>query len=178
MPSCIEKLRATYGDRVQDAFAGTKLAQEAARLKFGLYVIRGAYKEDVAKQAMEDVAELLKNMSKSKGPRSVQAKGSKLLYPTLQATSGVCTCQYDCAKIARHVPHKIKDAPLLERMTDFVNAEVGDGREQFLNQILVNVYNWDRDEHLPWHSDEDSLYCAIVTASCMLKPLALVFSIN
>ena len=73
---------------------------------------------------------------------------------------------------------RYKDAPLLDGVTVFANAhyaEVGGGCEQFFNQILANVYIRQRDEYIPWHSDEDPLYCPVVTASCMLKPLALMF---
>ena len=122
MVSLLEKLRAQYGDRVQDVFQGTNLAKEASKMKFGLYVVRGAYKQKMAEKAMEDLVVLLNGTSDCKGRRSVEAKGSKLWYRTLQATSGECTCKYDYATVARHVIHKIQDAPLLEDMTKFVNA--------------------------------------------------------
>ena len=66
MSSFIEKLRADYGHRVQDVFQGTNLAAAASKMKFGLYVVRGAYKPDLAKKAMEDVVELLNDTSVSK----------------------------------------------------------------------------------------------------------------
>ena len=66
MSSLIEKLRADYGDRVQDVFQGTNLAEAASKMKFGLYVVRGAYKQDMAKKAMVDVVELLNDTSVSK----------------------------------------------------------------------------------------------------------------
>ena len=161
MVSLIEKLRSVYGHRVQDAFEGTNLAKAAEKMDFGLYVVRGAYTQDMAKKAMVDVVELLNDISVRKGSRSVDAKGSKLWYRTLQATSGECLCKYEYEAVARHVPHKIKDAPLLEKMTEFVNAhyaEVDRGCEQFFNQILVNVYSRQRDEYVPWHSDQAPLY--------------------
>ena len=90
MSSFIEKLRADYGDRVQDVFQGTNLAAAASKMKFGLYVVRGAYKPDLAKKAMEDVVELVNDTSVRKVGGQWKPRG---------ANFGIGLCRHRVASV-------------------------------------------------------------------------------
>ena len=92
-------LRAAYGDKlVLNAFADTPLAALGEHWGFGLYVVRAALDPGLP---AEEQASLLRGFSdgmdrhaEALGSRSVEVRGRKLHYKTLQMTDDVCTCKY------------------------------------------------------------------------------------
>ena len=109
------------------------------------------------------------------GNRSVELKGSKLWYRTMQCTSGACTCKYNYEGTARNPLFSIERATPFREATEWLHQCHKVPRQEHFNQCVANVYARSADQCIPWHSDKHDLLgkaCDIVSltfgAACTL----------
>ena len=155
-------LRATYGNKlVLNAFADTPLAALGVQWGFGLYVVRAALDPRVP---AEEHASLLSGFNiglnyyaASLGSRSVEVKGRKLHYKTLQMTDDVCTCKYVYEGNVRNPLIKTSGVPAVSNFLQSFYAKCNARSEHHFQQIIGNHYDRASNQSIHWHSDKSTL---------------------
>jgi hypothetical protein len=157
-PTWISLLRKKYGScRIEDVFQGTQMQDKAKALGFGLYVVRNFITEEKAHKLMEGLTAEIKRISFQAGCRSVQIKGNKLWYESLQVLLGNCICTYMYAGTARNKTFREDEIPMMEELNQWMHTEHGCDAANGFHQIVANIYNHERNENTPWHTDANIL---------------------
>jgi len=106
----LKKFREEY--KVENVFEGTEMEAHAEKLKFGLYVIRGFYRQKDATPLMVDLSKSFDKLSEQWGEHSVLLGGKRN---------------------AAMTPYNFcwENAPVVTSTKAFVGIEFG-GREMFL----------------------------------------------
>ena len=120
-PTWISLLRQKYGScQIQDVFQGTQMQDKAKELGCGLYVVRNFITEEKAHELMEGLTAEIKRISFQAGCRSVQIKGNKLWYESLQVLLGNCICTYMYAGTARNKTFREDEIPMMEELNQWM----------------------------------------------------------
>ena len=123
MSGLLPKLVAHYGeDRVVDVFEGTGIKGHAQTLRFGLYVVRNAFSQETSNRWKIKMEQQLFKIGLQMGSRSVNVKGSKLWYTTLQCTSKPCTCKYEYEGTAKNPLWNIERTDPFNDVCEWMNA--------------------------------------------------------
>ena len=118
-PTWISLLRQKYdADKIQDVFQGTQMQDKAKELGCGLYVVRNFVTEEKAHELMEELTAEMKRISSQEGCRSVQIRGNRLWYESLQILLGNCICTYEYAGTARNKTFRAHEIPMMEELTN------------------------------------------------------------
>ena len=158
MPGLLPKLVDVYGQaRVVDVFEGTGLAEQAQHYGFGGYVVRGALSLEQVSQWHDEMNRFMERYALENGNRSVELKGSKLWYRTIQCTSGSCTCKYNYEGTARNPLFGIERVTPFRAATEWLHQSHKVPRQEHFNQCVANVYARQADQAIPWHSDKHDL---------------------
>ena len=88
------------------------------------------------------------------GTRSIELKGSKLWYRTLQCTSGACTCKYNYEGTSRNPLFNIERTTPFKEATEWLHECHKVPRQEHFNQCVANVYDRQADQAIPRHSDK------------------------
>jgi alkylated DNA repair dioxygenase AlkB len=155
-------LRATYGDSlVHNALADTPLAALGVQWGFGLYVVRAAL--DPRLRAQEHASlfrgfkDAMERHAVALGSRSVEVKGKKLHYKTLQMTDDVCTCKYVYEGNVRNPLIKMSGVPAVSDFLQSFYGKCNAESEHHFHQIVGNRYDKPTNQAIPWHSDKSAL---------------------
>ena len=91
------------------------------------------------------------------GCRSVEVKGKKLHYKTLQMTDDSCTCRYVYEGNVKNPRIKMSG---VDAVSDFVQSFYGKCNaesEHHFHQIVGSRYDKPTNQAIPWHSDQSDL---------------------
>ena len=106
---------------------------------------------------MEELTAEMKRISSQEGCRSVQIRGNRLWYESLQILLGNCICTYEYAGTARNKTFRAHEIPMMEELNQWMLTEHGCDTVDGFHQIVANIYNHTRNENTPWHTDANIL---------------------
>ena len=137
--------------KVEDALAGTALADLGKKYHFGLYVVRAAIAADAAKELLQqsktDMAAVAANAQNPTQAVALQGNSKKgELYNTLQACAGGCRCKYIYEGTVRHQVYGLNEVESLERVQQWLHRWAVAPSTHMFNQATLNVYS------LSWRS--------------------------
>ena len=91
------------------------------------------------------------------GSRSVEVKGKKLHYKTLQMTDDVCTCKYVYEGNVRNPLIKTSGVPAVSNFVQSFYVKCNAKSEHHFQQIIGNHYDRASNQSIHWHSDKSAL---------------------
>ena len=158
MSGLLDKLREVYGEHhVVDVFQGTGMAEHKERLGLGGYVVRGAVPHEQCAHWHKKLEDTLADIAYLHGPRSVDLKGSRLWYRTIQCTTGQCTCKYDYAGTARNPVFKTQDLQPFKHVCEWLHSTHKVARQDHFDEVVANIYSRPADQYIGAHTDQNPL---------------------
>ena len=161
----MRELQSVFGDsRVENALEGTNIADLGRDLNFGLYVVRNAIDfgtaEAIMDQSKKDMQRIMESDVRQHRAVAVQGRrnGTKN-FNSVQACHGYCRCKCDYEGTTRHQVYGLEQVPSLNQFHQWLHTRVGVPSAHMFNEAILNVYSHELDEHIPWHTDQNALYC-------------------
>ena len=153
----LSELQRNY--KVEDALAGTALADLGKKYNFGLYVVRAAIAADAAKELMQlSTTDMAAIAAKAQNPtQAVALQGNSKkweLYNTLQACAGGCRCKYIYEGTSKHQVYGLNEVGSLKRLHEWLHDSAVVPNTHMFNEATLNVYSHEANENIPWHSDK------------------------
>ena len=157
----LSELQRNY--KVEDALAGTALADLGKKYNFGLYVVRAAMAADAAKELLQqsktDMAAIAANAQNPTWAVALQGTSKKeKFYNTLQACAGGCRCKYIYEGTARHEVYGLDQVESIKRVHQWLHGSAVVPSTHMFNEATLNVYSHEANENIPWHTDKNPLY--------------------
>ena len=141
-----------YGqDNVVDVFAKTGIEQEAKELNMGCYVVRGVLTSERCGTWHEALTDSLTSISNSKGPCSVELRGSRTkaaAHDTIQCVDGACTCKYDYHATSKHKVWKVSEWEPFRAASDWLHQEHNVASPARFDEIVANIYSREKNSAL------------------------------
>jgi alkylated DNA repair dioxygenase AlkB len=137
-------------------------------LGFGLWLVPGAYGYGAGPNVIDRFLNYFDRVDAEYGTRATAIRGKKRYYRTMHATAGACQCKPLREGLWKLKALKIEDIPPLQDVDDWLRSEAALAEHERPNQTGTNLYAFKKEEHIPWHSDDDCLvaaHCDVVSLS-------------
>ena len=148
----LEFLGQKHGNKVEDCFAGTKMADFALQYKVGLFKVRQAAETENFGKLLEHDFDSLKQSGVRKSKLQV---GSQKEYDSMQYVTTNCTCKYDYAGTRDHDLFKVLQHPGANAPTTWLHEHHSACHYESFNEVVANLYGPAGGVH--WHSDANFL---------------------